>query len=162
MSALEKYRGLAHLLGVAVVLPLLAWRLALADTAGKWREARRTEKQLTALRTQDAAPAAPLLVVGEHIRDGELLGEILCGPGCCEVVKYTPYVANAADGLAIHTAEVVLNTDCLSFVRIVDHIERTMPASRLRSVSLRAMVPRGSTRPQLYGMLIIQQIAETK
>ncbi len=164
MNALDKYRGLAYLLAVVVLLPLLAWSLALSGTASQWRETRKAEKQLDAMRQQNgtSAVSAVALAAQEHISDGELLGDILCGPGCCEVVKYVPYVTGNADGLALHTAEIVLNTDYKSLVQIVDNIERTMPLSRLKSLSLRSVTPRGSNQVQLHAVLIIQQITENK
>ncbi len=160
MSVLGKYRGLAYLVALLVLLPLLAWRLALADTASQWRMARRMEWLLPEMREQAASPVASAAAVSatEQIRDGELLGEILCGPGCCEVVKYTPYLSGSTDGLTLHTAEVVLNTDYASLVRIVDNVECNMPQVRLRSVTLRAVTPRGSRQVQLYALLVIQQI----
>ncbi len=161
MNPLSKYRGLAHLLAVVVLLPLLAWRLALGDTVGKWREAQRTEKQLVQMRTQSAAPVPePVAATAEHIRDGVLLDQIVCGPAACEVVRYTPYITGSTEGVTVHTAEIVLNTDYLGAVRIIDRIERTMPASRLRSVAMRTLTPRGSKQPQLHATLIVQQIEQ--
>ncbi len=163
MRPLAEYKGLAHLAAVIILLPLLAWRLALADTAGKWLAIRSIENEVAALRSQAdyPAPHAAAATGTEHVSDGGLLGEILCGPGCCEVVRYTPYFAPGADGLMLHTAEIVLNTDFLSCVRIMDNIERTMPDSRLRSIMLRSVTPRGSAGPLLHATLVIQQITET-
>ena len=88
MNLPYRYRGLGLLALLVLALPWAAWRFALSDTFGAWRECGRLERRLDALApttpaTGAAVPAA--VEAPELILSGGLL-DSLCGaslpPAC--------------------------------------------------------------------------------
>ncbi|MCL2562123.1 MAG: hypothetical protein FWE10_07405 [Rikenellaceae bacterium] len=159
----RKYKGLLMLAGLLIVVPYLVYRVAIADTVRMNREMKRTERQITRLqnqsRTERAAEGAVLQTVSD-IQSGDLLPRIMdCDAGArCVVVKYTPCITESRDGLAVHTAELVLSGTYADLLRLIERIETDIGSCRLVSATFRSIVQRQRRQTQLHVTLILQQI----
>ena len=128
MTLPYRYRGVVLLSLIVLVLPWAAWRFALRDTFGAWRDCRRLSAQLAAT------------------------------PAAVQVAGYEPLVTLRQDGLAVHTARLTLTGGCTALLRVVAELERALPRCRLRSMEWRTATDRRTRRLQLILTLYIQQI----
>lgn len=107
-----KYRGAVLLASLTVVLPWAAWRFALGDTFGTWRECRRLCVQLAAMAPAPAPGERVAAVVqgSELVFSGLLLDTVRQAADSVgvQVRGYEPLVTLARDGLAVHTAQLTL------------------------------------------------------
>lgn len=161
-----KYRGAVLLALLAVVLPLAAWRFALRDTFGAWRDCRRLSAQLAAVPAAETIPQPDAAVAGgpELVRSGLLLDAVRQAADSTgvQVSGYEPLVTLAQDGLAVHTAQLALTGSFASLLRVVGELERTLPRCRLRSLVWQCAADRRTRRMQLTLTLYIQQIVLKK
>lgn len=74
------------------------------------------------------------------------------------VAGYEPLVTAEQDGAAVHTAQLTLTGRYTELVRVVDALERTLPACRLRSLAWSAPTDRRTQKTQLILTLYIQQV----
>lgn len=166
MTGLKKYKGLIYLLLLVIVVPLLVWRLALGSTAKMWRGYNRNTTRIETLRAEQQAGAVPItlqLWEKEQIASGLLLESILplAEANGAQIQKYTPYMSQSANGLALYTAEVTLTGRYSGMVRMIQEIETGASACRLVSANFKAVKQRNRPDPQLTLTLIIQQLRET-
>ena len=91
MTLPYRYRGVVLLSLIVLVLPWAAWRFALRDTFGAWRDCRRLSAQLAATPAAESrGPAAAGVQGAELILSGGLLdtrekrpaGQENCMPRC--------------------------------------------------------------------------------
>ena len=147
-----RYRGVVLLSLIVLVLPWAAWRFALRDTFGAWRDCRRLSAQLA---------VTPAGVQGaELILSGGLLDTVrlAAAHAAVQVAGYEPLVTLRQDGLAVHTARLTLTGGCTALLRVVAELERALPRCRLRSMEWRTATDRRTRRLQLILTLYIQQI----
>lgn len=156
-----QYRGVVLLALLTVVLPWGVWRFALRDTFGVWRDCRRLSARLEHL-----APASirePVSRPGgrELILSGGLLDTVrrTAAGTAVQIAAYEPLVSEQRDGIAVHTAQLILTGGYSALVRVIDQLERTLPQCRLRSLEWRATLDRRTRKTQLMLTLHIQQIA---
>lgn len=118
-----KYRGAVLLASLTVVLPWAAWRFALGDTFGTWRECRRLCVQLAAM-----APApAPGNGSPPWYRVPNSCSRDCCSIPCgrpptasaCRLGAMSRIVTLARDGLAVHTAQLTLAGGYAPLLRVV-------------------------------------------
>lgn len=162
MTLPYKYRGLLLLLLLFLLLPWAAWRLALRDTVGAWRDCRRLTAQLAAM-TPDSEPgefSAAAVQGPELVLSGLLLDSVrqAAANAAVQVAGYEPLVTLQQDGMAVHTAQLILTGGYTALVRVVAELERTLPRCRLRSMVWRTAIDRRARRTQLILTLYIQQI----
>ena len=162
MNLPYRYRGLALVALLALLLPWAAWRFALRDTFGAWRECGRLERRLDALApTTPAAGAAVLAAVEapELILSGGLLESVrrFASAGV-RTTGYVPVTTLRQDGIEIHTAQLTLTGPFAELLRTVETLERRLPACRLRSAGWQAVTRPRTRKPQLVLMLYIQQL----
>lgn len=161
MNVPYKYRGLALFVLLVVVLPGAAWRFALSDTFGAWRECRRLERRLEILApTRPATEAAMPSVVEtpELILSGALLDSVRrFAPAGVRATGYRPVVTLRQDGIEIHTAQLTLTGAFADLLRTVGQLERRLPACRLRSAEWCTAVQPRTRRTQLVLTLYLQQ-----
>ena len=74
------------------------------------------------------------------------------------IAGYEPLVTAEQDGVAVHTARLTLTGGYTALVRLVDTLERTLPACRLRSLDWQTAADRRTRQMQLTLTLYIQQI----
>jgi hypothetical protein len=164
-ETMRKYRGLLMLAGLLVAVPWIAYRLAIADTVRMGRELRRTETEIARLQnqavTQRSAGSVALRSVSD-LQSGDLIPRIMdCeAGGRCVVVKYTPYITESRDGLAVHTAELVLSGTYADLLRLIERIEERESSCRLVSATFRSITQRQRRQTQLHVTLILQQITK--
>ena len=153
-----KYRGAVLLASLTVVLPWAAWRFALGDTFGTWRECRRLCVQLAAMAPAPAPGERVAAVVqgSELVFSGLLLDTVRQAADSVgvQVTGYEPLVTLARDGLAVHTAQLTLAG--------VGELERTLPRCRLRSLGWQSSADRRTRCLQLTLTLYIQQVVLKK
>lgn len=162
MNVPYRYRGLGLLALLVVALPWMAWRFALSDTFGAWRECRRLERRLENL---DAVPAAsgPELRTEADMPEAILSGRLLdtlrrMAPPSVAVAGYLPVVTLREEGIEIHTARVTLTGPFAELLRTVDALERRLPACRLRSAEWQTVAQPRTRRTQLVLTLYVQQL----
>ena len=162
MNLPYRYRGLGLLALLVVALPWAAWRFALSDTFGAWRECGRLERRLDALApTTPATGASDGTAVGapELILSGGLLDSVRrFAPTGVRATGYVPAVTLQQDGIEIRTAQLTLTGPFAELLRTVDALERRLPACRLRSAEWQTMTQPRTRRTQLTLMLHIQQL----
>lgn len=157
-----KYRGAVMLALLTVVLPWAAWRFALRDTFGAWRDCRRLCVQLAAMAPAPAPGerGADVVQGPELVFSGLLLDTVRLAADSVgvQVTGYEPLVTFARDGLAVHTAQLTLTGGYAPLLRVVGELERTLPRCRLRSLGWQCAADRRTRRMQLTLTLYIQQI----
>lgn len=160
MSVPYKYRGVLLLALLVVVLPFAAWRFALRDTLGVWRDCRRLTARLETLAPVTAQKAAAAVPHRELILSGGVLDTVrrAAAERSVQVAGYEPQVTEEQDGAAVHTAQLTLTGRYTELVRVVDALERALPACRLRSLAWSAQTDRRTRRTELELTLYIQQI----
>lgn len=160
MSVPYKYRGVLLLALLVVVLPGAAWRFALRDTLGAWRDCRQLTARLETLAPVAAQKTAVAAPDRELILSGGVLDTVrrAAGMRSVQVAGYEPQVTSEQDGAAVHTAQLTLTGRYTELVRVVDALERALPACRLRSLAWSAQTDRRQRRPQLTLTLYIQQV----
>lgn len=161
MNMPYRYRGLGLLALLVVALPWMAWRFALSDTFGAWRECRRLERRLEALAptTPATGAAVPSAVeVPELILSGGLLDSVRrFAPAGVHATGYVPAVTLRQDRIEIRTAQLTLTGPFAELLRTVDALERRLPACRLRSAEWQTVVQPRTRRTQLVLTLYVQQ-----
>lgn len=164
MNVPYKYRGILLLALLVLVLPFAAWRFALCDTLGAWRDCRRLTARLETLTPVTAQKTAAALPDRELILSGGLLDTVRRAAGMLsvQVAGYEPLVTSVQDGAAVHTAQLTLTGRYTELVRVVDALERALPACRLRSLEWQAQTDRRTRKTHLTLTLYIQQIALKK
>jgi len=164
MTLPYKYRGIVLLAGLAVVLPWMAWHFALHDTFTAWSDCRRLAARLETLALMAAQPAATHAGDRELILSGGLLDTVrrAAAQHAVQVAGYEPLVTAERDGVAVHTAQLTLTGGYGPLLQVVDALERTLPACRLRSLDWQAAPERRTRRMQLTLTLYIQQIVLKK
>lgn len=156
-----RYRGLALVALLVLLLPWGAWRFALRDTVRTWRDCRELERQLAespplsdAHESLQTAQEAELILSGlllEHVRRATTGRSV-------EVAGYEPLVTTRQDALAIHTAQLTLTGGYAALLRVVDELERTLPQCRVQSLAWHTLDERRTRRTQLYLTIYLQQI----
>lgn len=164
MTLPYKYRGIVLLAALVVVLPWMAWHFALYDTFTAWRDCGRLAARLETLAPAAAQPAAVAAGERELILSGGLLDSVrrAAAQYSVQVAGYEPLVTAEHDGVAVHTAQLTLIGGYGSLLRVVDALERTLPACHLRSLGWQAGAERRTRKTQLTLTLYIQQIVLKK
>lgn len=164
MTLPYKYRGIVLLAGLAVVLPWIAWHFALRDTCAALRDCRHMAARLETLAPETAQPAAVGAGECELVLSGGLLDMVrrAATERSVQVAGYEPLVTAEHDGVAVHTAQLTLTGGYASLLRVVDTLERTLPACRLRSLVWQAVPDRRTRKIRLTLTLYIQQIVLKK
>ena len=162
MNLPYRYRGLGLLALLVLALPWAAWRFALSDTFGAWRECGRLERRLDALApttpaTGAAVPAA--VEAPELILSGGLLDSMRrFAPAGVRATGYVPVTTLRQDGIEIRTAQLTLTGPFAELLRTVDALERHLPACPMRSAEWQTVVQPRTRRTQLTLTLHIQQL----
>lgn len=161
MNVPYKYRGVALLALLIIILPGAAWRFALSDTFGAWRECRRLVRRLEILAptpATDLSAASPAAQTPELILSGALLDSVRrFAPAGVRATGYQPVVTLRQDGIAIHTAQLTLTGAFADLLLTVGQLERRLPACRLRSAEWCTVVQPRTRRTQLVLTLYLQQ-----
>lgn len=162
MTLPYKYRGALLLTLLVLVLPWTAWRFALRDTFDAWRDCRRITAQLASMTpaAEGGKPSADVAQGAELVLSGLLLDSVrqAAANAAVQVAGYEPLVTLQQDGMAVHTAQLILTGGYTALVRVVAELERTLPRCRLRSMVWRTAIDRRARRTQLILTLYIQQI----
>lgn len=162
MTLPYKYRGLAVLALLIIVLPWTAWRFALRDTFGAWRGCRRLTTQLAAMTpaVQPGKPSVRATQGPELVLSGLLLDVVrqAAAGRSVQIAGYEPLVTLQQDGMAVHSAQLTLTGCFTELLHVVGELERTLPRCRLRSLGWHTATDRRTQRTQLMLTLYMQQI----
>ena len=152
MNLPYRYRGLGLVGLLALLLPWAAWRFALSDTFGAWRECGRLERRLDALAPTTPATGATVpaaVEAPELILSGGLLDSVRrFAPAGVRATGYVPVTTLRQDGIEIHTAQLMLTGP----------FAELLPACRLRSAEWQTATRPRTRRTQLTLTLYIQQL----
>lgn len=160
MNLPYKYRGFLQLALLVLFLPWAAWRFALGDTFRMWRDCRQLAARFETLAPAIGQRAFVVAQDRELILSGELLDAVrmIAGKLPVHIVGYEPLVTMEQEGLAIHTARLVLTGGYSALVKVVDSLERTLPGCRMSSLEWQAKNDRRMRCTELNLTLYIQQI----
>ncbi len=142
---MNRYKGLAYLAGLVVVVPLLTYNLTIRKTVRMAHEARKGEREIVVL--QGHGEVDPVEKSKPSLQNGDIITRI--SGGGCTVIKYTPYITESRNELTVHTAQLVLGGTYKNLLRLV---ERAEEESRLVSVEFR------NIKNELRATLIFQEI----
>lgn len=166
MRKYEKYKGLAYLTLLLLVIPYLVWSMAISETVAMWRFVHKTATQIALLEADTVTSAAAMVesANGKALFEGRLIEAInpLIEKYQIKVVKFTPYISEKSDGAVLHTAVLILEGGYTGLVRTIEHIENNVGQSRLVSVAFKSMQRDRSRPPELTTTLILQQIITEK
>lgn len=147
---------------LVVLLPVAAWRFALAGSFATWRECRRLEKRL-----EQVAPTASDsdmsvrngITTSDLILSGALLDTVrrYAAPELC-ITGYLPVTTSQQDGIEIRTAQLMLTGSFHELLQSVQALEEHLPECRLRSLQWQTVVQHRTRKPQLVLTLYIQQL----
>lgn len=162
MTIPYKYRGLLLLFLLVVMLPVVAWRLALADTFSAWMDCHRLEKRLdgvsTSLPTVGITPR-PLPSAQELILSGALIDSVRrFSAATLQVAGYLPVTTLQQDGIEIHTAQLILTGSFHDLLRSVQALEQHLPECRIQSLQWQCAKQYRTRKLQLSLTLYIQQL----
>lgn len=160
MTVAYKYRGVAMLTLLVVVMPLVVWHYALRDTAVAWFECRRLAAQIEQVPETENTTMPVGTEAAEMIFSGALLDAVRLAAeaSSVQVAGYEPLVTLRQDKTAVHTAQLTLNGSYAELLRLVDRIEHDLPQCRLRSLALQVTTERTTQRTQLTLILYVQQL----
>ncbi|MDL2319682.1 hypothetical protein LJC45_00925 [Alistipes sp. OttesenSCG-928-B03] len=166
MTGAGKYKGLLYLAALLVVVPWFVYRVAIADTVRMKRELKQTQREIVRLQNQSRSEGAATGAIAGNaleLQSGGLIPRITdCEADArCTVVKYTPYVTESRDGLAVHTAELVLSGTYADLVRLVERAETQLASCRLVSANFKSIRQRQRKPTQLQVTLVLQQICKS-
>ncbi|WP_295940249.1 hypothetical protein [uncultured Alistipes sp.] len=156
-----KYRGVLLLALLVILLPWAAWRFALRDTVGAWRDCRRLGVQLAAAPPQvQEQQSVQVAQDREMILSGLLLDAVrqAAARRSAEVTGYEPLVTLQQDGLEIHTAQLTLSGSYAALLQVVGELERSLPGCRLCSLEWRTAADRRTRRTSLGLKFYVQQV----
>ena len=164
MRKYEKYKGLAYLAILLVVIPYLVWSMALSGTVRMWNSLQETTKRIALLESKTNDMGVELSAGTSQdtvsIFDWQLIEAIhpLTEKYNAKIVKFTPYISENIEVAALYTAELILEGNYAGLVRIIEHIENDITKSRLISVTFKTTRRDRSKPRELTTILILQQI----
>lgn len=162
MTLPYKYRGVVMVAALVVLLPVAAWRFALAGSFATWRDCRRLEKRLeqVAPTVSDSDMSVRCAVTtSDLILSGALLDTVrrYAAPELC-ITGYLPVTTSQQDGIEIRTAQLMLTGSFHELLQSVQALEEHLPECRLRSLQWQTVVQHRTRKPQLVLTLYIQQL----
>jgi hypothetical protein len=164
MRGLNKYRGIAWLTLIVVVIPLVVYRYAVSGTVEQLHLTRKYRRQIEQLRSTQHQSAELLSVETtdtEMILSGLMVAELLpfIESERLNIENYTPYVTSDKDGIVLTTGQLSVEGAFTSIVKLLWQIEQQMPWCKIISVQYDSVKPRnrGSTK-KLICTIYIQQI----
>lgn len=165
MKKYEKYKGLAYLVILLVVIPSLVWNMTISETVGMWRSTRKITARIALLEADTLSQGDGVSNDGSKgmLFDGQWLETIytFTEKHKAKVVKFTPYTSEKTEGAVLYTAELILEGSYAGLVRIIEHIEKDKNQCHLISVSFKTSHPDRSRPQKLTTRLILQQIIIT-
>jgi hypothetical protein len=164
MKALGKYKGLALLVLLVVVAPLLVYRYSISGTVEQWRLARDYRRQIEALRGEQSTSGDSRNIETadtEMLLSGLAVAELLpiIEREKLRIEHFSPCVTSDSNGILLTTGQLSLRGPFAGTVRLLDALEREMPYCKIISANWRGVKPRnrGSTKT-LTCTIYIQQI----
>lgn len=154
-----RYRGLAMLSALIVLLPAAAWRYALRDTVLTAMECRRLYAQTTDVQDMPAESESASVGTRDMLLSGLLLDHI---GGDVLVSAYTPAVTKRQGRLAVHTAELTLTGTFAGLLQALYRIECETPECIVRSVRWHLTTDRGAGGERLLLTMYVQQLVKTE
>lgn len=160
MNLPYRYRGVALLALLLLVLPWVAWRFALRDTWAAWRDCRRLSALLAETPGAVSEAAPTMLSEPEVICSGVLLDAVreAAAEHSVQVTGYEPRETFRGEGLAVHTARLTLTGGCKPLLQVTAALETALPDCRLRTLEWRTATDRRTRRTDLVLTLYIEQI----
>ncbi len=168
MKGVAKYKGIAWLVLVVVVVPLVVYWYAVSGTVKQWRMTGKYRQQIEQLRSTQSRTSEPQSV---NTTDTEI---ILSGLAVAELLPFieseklrieyfSPCVTSDKDGIVLTTGQLSVQGAFISIVNLLDRLERDMPYCKIIAAHYRSTKPRnrGSTKT-LSCTIYIQQITEVR
>ena len=168
MKGLAKYKGIAWLALVVVIVPLVVYNYAVSGTVKQWRMTGKQRRQIEQLRsTHSRATAAEsiLTVDTEMILSGLAVARMLpfIEAENLRIEHFSPCVTSDTDGILLTTGQLSVQGRFAGIVKLLERLEREMPYCKIISANYRSTKPRnrGSTKT-LTCTIYIQQITEVR
>lgn len=164
MKLTARYKGLAWLVLVVLILPLLAWRYALNGTTDQWLSARKNRRQtelLCGAANRPIDPRTALTTSEEMLLSGSLIAAVLPSAESekLSIGHFSPCVTSDQDGVLLATGQMSLEGGFAGMVRVINMMEREIPQCKIISAQFHSVKPRGRGAVKTLNCTIyIQQI----
>lgn len=166
MSALiKRYKHRLFLAGLIIILPWIAYSYAISDTVKLYSDYKTESSAVMQLQQQSLGNKQTATTdIRELIHSAEVLDSIepTIKQHNISVVQYAPYMTIAGDGESLSSAELTISSGFISAVKLVDYIEKHLPACRIISLNFNTVNKYGVRTGELQTKIIIQQIVKTK
>ncbi len=164
MTWLAKYKGIAWLALVVMIVPLTVYRYAISGTVNQWRmtgKYRQEIEQLRSTRSLSAKPQSVSTTDTEMILSGFMVAGLLpiIESEDMRIEHFSPCVTSDKDGIILTTGQLSVQGSFAAIVKLLWHIEHDMPYGKIISARYCTTKPRnrGSTKT-LTCTIYIQQI----
>lgn len=139
MSLWAKYRGLAQLILLVIVAPLVVWQYALSSTITHWNTTNNNRKEIAKLRVAAPQKSAKTTLVREMILSGEVVAELLTTieQNGLQLAHFSPIVTSEKDGVRLATGSLTIEGDFIGMVRFLDVAERQLTDCKLIAAQFR-------------------------
>lgn len=164
MKWLAKYKGIAWLALVVVIVPLAVYNYAIRSTVKQWRMTGKYRQEIELLRGAQSRSAKPQSI---QTTDTEMILSGLAVAGLLPFIEseklriehFSPYVTSDKDGIALTTGQLSVQGTFAGIVKLLCQLESEMPYCKVISTQYRSVKPRnrGSTKT-LTCTIYIQQI----
>ena len=148
------------MLVLLVMVPLLAWNLAVSRTVNQWRKYRAEQVQIRLLERMDNIPKTSATLYGDLLHSGDLLKAISpeIEANGLSVDLYVPYLTETQGAATLRSAEIVLRGRFIPLLKTIHALEHNVPQVSLRSVEFASTNNLREKEVQLRATLIVQQI----
>lgn len=164
MKGLAKYKGIALLVSLTLVVPLTVYRYAVSVTVKQWlttRDYRLRIEELRGIQSQATGSGNVETADVEMLMSGLVVAELL--PSIerekLHIEHFSPCVSSDSDGIVLTTGQLSVRGTFAATIKLLDELEKGMPYCKIISVNWRGVKPRnrGSTKT-LTCTIYIQQI----
>ena len=156
----KEYGGLIRLLALFVIVPLLAYNLAVSRTVNQWRKYRADQSEIKLLERLDNAPQTSAILHNDLLHSGDLLKIISADieANNLSVDLYVPYLTETRGVATLRSAEIVLRGGFIPLLKTINALEQNVPQVSLRSLEFASANNLREREVQLRATIVVQQI----
>lgn len=165
MKQLNLYTGIIKIMGLLVLLPFVAYMLAISKTVSMYRNLKAQEQLLYS--TQNISDNSPEKIVAlndnEDVKSGAVI-KILnthMVDNSTMTDSYTPTLSYKSNGFAIYTGELILSGPFIDLTKLMSKLENGGRGYKIASVKYKTVNDVRSRNVKLLMTIIIQQVNKT-
>ena len=162
MKQLNLYTGIIKIMGLLVLLPFVAYMLAMSKTVSMYRNLKVQEQLLFSTRNtsenspekivalndnEDVKSGAVIKILSKHMVDNSTMTD-----------SYTPTLSYKSNGFTIYTGELVLSGPFIDLTKLMSKLENEGRGYKIASVKYKTVNDVRSRSVKLQMTIIIQQV----